>query len=119
MTVKKSLLILIAVITWCTASLSAQAEPYKFLTMNFDMWCQETQHLPPDRCDKRLQSDEATFEAYRARVEKYELPHAKRREDSHRLNRSILHNDPIDNPITQNLAAASQSATSPTTRRGP
>ena len=38
-------------------------------TLNFDMWCQETQHLAPDRCYKRLAEDEAVFEAYRAQVE--------------------------------------------------
>lgn len=38
---------------------------YNIEGMNFDMWCQEQAHLPPDRCDKRTPEDEKTFEAYR------------------------------------------------------
>ena len=40
---------------------------YAVQTMNFDMWCQEQQHLDPDRCDKRTPGDEKDFEAYRLR----------------------------------------------------
>jgi len=92
---------------------AASAAPYNLQTMNFDLWCQETQHLPPDRCDKRLPNDEADFEAYRTKVEKYEIPYMQGRENGQQLDRAILHNDPVDNPVTQNPAAASQSPTTP------
>src|SRR5579862_10039918 len=88
---------------------------YDLSTMNFDLWCQETQHLPPDRCDKRTAHDEADFEAYRAKVEKYEIPYQKGRQNGQQLDRTILHNDPVDNPVTQDPSAASQSPSSPTT----
>jgi len=92
---------------------AVSAAPYNLPTMNFDLWCQETQHLPPDRCDKRLPNDEADFEAYRTKVEKYEIPYMQGRETGQQLDRAILHNDPVDNPVTQNPAAASQSPTTP------
>ena len=88
---------------------------YDLPTMNFDLWCQETQHLPPDRCDKRTAHDEADFEAYRAKVEKYEIPYQKGRQNGQQLDRAILHNDPVDNPVTQDPSAASQSPSSPST----
>jgi hypothetical protein len=97
---------------------SAQG-PYNLETMNFDLWCQETRHLPPERCDKRLASDEADFEAYRAKVEKYEIPYYRGREKSQQLNRVILHNDPVDNPVSQDPAAAQQLPTSPKTHPEP
>jgi hypothetical protein len=98
---------------------NGQGGPYDLKTMNFDLWCQETQHLAPDRCDQRLPDDEATFEAYRAKVEKYEVPYLKSRENGQQLDRAILHNDPVDNPITQDPAAASQAPTSPGTKPHP
>lgn len=101
------------------APAAAQSGPYDVKTMNFDLWCQETQHLAPDRCDKRLPNDEADFEAYRAKVEKYEVPYLKSRENGQQLDRTILHNDPVDNPVTQNPAAASQSPTTPGTTPHP
>ena len=66
--------------------------------MNFDMWCQEEQHLPPDRCDKRLPQDDAAFDAYRAKIENYEVPYLQDREQKDNMNRIILHNDPVDHP---------------------
>jgi hypothetical protein len=36
------------------------------------------------------------FEAYRAVVEKYEVPYLQEREQKLRLDRDILHDDPID-----------------------
>jgi len=95
------------------AAQSGGGGSYDLPTMNFDLWCQETQHLPPDRCDKRTAHDEADFEAYRAKVEKYEIPYQKGRQNGQQLDRTILHNDPVDNPVTKDPSAASQSPTSP------
>jgi hypothetical protein len=66
--------------------------------MNFDLWCQEEQHLPPDRCDKRLPADDEAFEAYRSKIEKYEVPYLERKQQDRNFNRVILHADPIDHP---------------------
>lgn len=66
--------------------------------MNYDMWCQEEQHLPPERCDKRLPQDDAAFNAYRAKIENYEVPYLQERKEKDTMNRVILHNDPVDHP---------------------
>jgi hypothetical protein len=56
------------------AALQASAQPTQLdlHEMNFDMWCQEHEHLPPARCDKRLPKDDAAFQAYVNLIENYE-----------------------------------------------
>jgi hypothetical protein len=71
---------------------------YGVYNMNFDMWCQEQQRLPPARCDKRLPEDDAAFDAYRAKIERYEVPYLRDRQRQQELNVGILHNDPVDRP---------------------
>ncbi len=71
---------------------------YKLHEMNFDMWCQETMHYPPDRCDKRLPEDNKAFEAYVGTVEKYEVPYLQQRRQEEERNKDILHYDPVDSP---------------------
>ena len=83
------------------ASAWAQGANYPVKSMNFDMWCQEEQHLDPDRCDKRLPEDEKTFEDYRAKIERYEIPYLQEKQNAIALDRGILNKDPVDNPITQ------------------
>jgi hypothetical protein len=68
-------------------------------TINFDLWCQETQRLPPDRCDKRLPQDEKDFESYRSKVEKYEVPYLEEKQSEGTLNRVIIHSNPQENPV--------------------
>lgn len=78
---------------------AAQVPPtnYDLANMNFDMWCQEQKHYPPERCDQRLPEDDKEFQAYRQTVEKYELPYLKDR-DRQEYNRKVLGRDPVDNP---------------------
>jgi hypothetical protein len=76
----------------------AQSGGYNLQEMNFDLWCQEEQHLPPERCDKRLPADDAAFEAYRDKIEQYEIPYLQKKQDEQQFDRVILHNDPVDNP---------------------
>lgn len=80
------------------AGVRAQEGPYKLEEINFDMWCQEEQHLPPERCDKRLPQDNAEYEAYVAKIERYEIPYLQRKRDDAEFDRVIIHNDPIDHP---------------------
>jgi hypothetical protein len=75
-------------------------QAYPVQNMNFDMWCQEEKHLPPERCDQRLPDDDAEFQAYRAAVEKYEIPYLRNKEREENLNRLIIHGDPLDRPAT-------------------
>ncbi|MGC9952922.1 MAG: hypothetical protein ABSD21_01395 [Rhizomicrobium sp.] len=79
-----------------TLPAGAQTTSYNVKTMDFDLWCTEQAHLPYERCDKRLPDDLQKFEAYRAIVEKYEIPYLQEKEQKLRLDRDILHNDPID-----------------------
>jgi len=76
----------------------AFAQPVHLTEMNFDMWCQEEQHLPPDRCDKRLPEDDKAFQAYQGLIQDYEVPYRQQREQENHFNKVILHNDPVDNP---------------------
>ena len=81
------------------ARVSAQgARPYPLHEMNFDMWCQEEQHLPPERCDKRLPQDDAAFQAYSNKIENYEIPYLQHQGNEQTINRDIVHNDPVDHP---------------------
>src|ERR1700749_1969488 len=109
----KTIVVASAAFAVIATAAGAQSQRYDVKTINFDLWCQETQHLAPDRCDKRLPEDEAAFEDYRAKVEKYEIPYLKGQETGAQLNRTILHDDPVDHPVTQDPSAASQQAVSP------
>lgn len=111
--VMKRILLAAAALAAFTLPAGAQGTRYDVQTINFDMWCQETQHLPPDRCDKRLPDDEAAYEDYRAKVEKYEIPYLKGQETGAQLNRTILRGDPVDQPVTQDPSAAQQQPVSP------
>jgi hypothetical protein len=94
----RSLLLAAAGLAAFMARADAQSTRYDIQNMNFDLWCQEEQHLPPDRCDKRLPEDDAAFSAYRAKIERYEIPYLQDKENEQQFNRVILHNDPIDHP---------------------
>lgn len=94
------LLGLAALCAW-NGNASAQAptatQPYyEVQEMNFDMWCQEQQHLPPARCDKRLPQDDAAFQAYVNTVERYETQQLNQAAQERRLER-LLKRSPVDN----------------------
>jgi hypothetical protein len=78
----------------------AQSTRYDVKTINFDLWCQEQAKLPPDRCDKRLPADDAAFESYRAKIEKYEIPYLERKDHEEQLDRTVMHADPTRDPVT-------------------
>jgi len=91
------------------ARAEAQGEQsYALTEMNFDMWCQEEQHLPASRCDKRLPEDDAAFQAYRNKIETYEIPYLQRKRHEQTLNSVILHNDPVDHPTRPSQPQAEQ-----------
>ena len=88
------------------AAIPAQAQTlrggnYPVQEWNFDLWCQEEVGYPVERCDKRTDADEAAFEAYRAKVEAYEIPYLQRKSNAARLDSDILRNDPVDRPAYQ------------------
>ena len=54
---------------------------YDVKPMNFDLWCQQTAHIAPDRCDKRLPEDDDA---------------------------DIMHNDPTDRSSTRAVQTQGQ-----------
>ena len=98
---------------------SAQRTLYDVKEMNFDLWCQEQAGLPPERCDKRTDQDEAAFEAYRSKVEAYEIPYLQQKNKAVILDRDIIRGDPVDNPIDKDPGQQSQNAGSISTTTPP
>src|SRR3954471_20991855 len=98
-----------------TPAMAQRNSNYQVQEMNFDLWCQEQARLPPDRCDKRTKQDEDTFEAYRAKVEAYEIPYLQKKNEAARLDRDILRNDPVDRPISKDTTPNRPDLNSPST----
>ncbi len=90
-------LAIVGAVLLAAGAAQAQTMHYNVKTMDFDLWCTEQQHLPYERCDKRLPGDVQKFEAYRAVVERYEIPYLQGKEQRLRFDRDIMHDDPIDN----------------------
>ncbi len=77
-------------------------------TMNFDLWCQGEASLPAERCDRHTPEDEGRFEAYRAKIERYEIPRSSAQYNQGRVNRDIMNTDPVDNRQKDNLGTQQQ-----------
>ncbi len=92
-----SLTAVVSVIGSSPASAQGQTT-YDVKTINFDLWCQEQAKLPPERCDKRTPEDESQYEAFRDKVEKYEIPYLQDKQRTAEFNDNILNHDPVDNP---------------------
>jgi hypothetical protein len=104
----------------CAVGASAQgSRNYNVQTMNFDLWCQEQARLPPERCDKRLPDDDKAFNEYRIKIERYEIPYLQQKNNEASFDRNILHNDPVDRPLSQNPAAQQQDPNQPPLRAPP
>src|SRR6185437_15640230 len=93
----KSSLLVSTIVLLAKGAVAQTGKNYDVKTMNFDMWCQEQAHLPADRCDKRTAEDEKTFEDYRAKIERYEVPYLQQKQYDLAIHRDIMHNDPVDN----------------------
>jgi hypothetical protein len=90
--------VLAAALLLCAVGAAYAQRNYDVKTMNFDLWCQETQHWPTDRCDKRLPEDVKVFEDFRTKIESYEIPYLQKQNRDARLETDIIHNDPVDRP---------------------
>lgn len=101
-TMTRTILLTVALCAFATAAGAHQDGALPLTNMNFDLWCQEEQNLPPERCDKRTPQDEEAFEAYRSKIESYEIPYLERKEQEQNFNRVILHDDPVDHPTQPN-----------------
>ncbi len=80
---------------------------YAVQSMNFDLWCQETQRYAVDRCDERRAEDVREFESYRNIIERYELQYlqqqrrnaeAEQRADRYYGPPRDRYNDPLGRP---------------------
>ena len=103
---------LLAAVAAVTLAAQAKAQDgggrYALHEINFDMWCQEERHLPPDRCDKRLPQDDADYQAYVSKIESYEVQYLQEQRRDVNLDRTIVHNDPIDHPIQPSAPQVNQ-----------
>jgi hypothetical protein len=57
--------------------LSNGTSTFNVRTMDFDLWCQQTQRYAADRCAARRAEDVKAFEDYRGSIERYELDYLK------------------------------------------
>jgi hypothetical protein len=95
--------VILAVVNVCAAQPAREGA-----TLNFDLWCQEEARLPITRCDSRTPEDQQAFEAHRAALEHYDIPHRSARYNQGRVNRDIMNADPIDNPRKDDLGGQRQ-----------
>ena len=82
----------------CGVQAHAQTPYLNVRGSNFDIWCQEHMKFPAERCDKRTPEDEKAYEAYRDKIGDYEETLRLKRQQKEEVDKTILHNDPIDNP---------------------
>ena len=57
--------------------LSIGTSTFNVRTMDFDLWCQQTQRYAAERCAARRAEDVKAFEDYRGSIERYELDYLK------------------------------------------
>jgi hypothetical protein len=88
----------------------ASARDYGLVAMNFDLWCQEEEHMPVHRCDQRTAVDEKAFEGFQHEISPYETQNLHEAEQELRLRRDFMENDPIDNPEMKGPLAPIQSS---------
>ncbi len=99
---------MVAALALLPAAAVAQGANYAVKTVNFDLWCQEQQRLPVERCDKRLPEDEKDFVAWRATIERYEIPYLQNKQNDITLDRNILNKDPVDNTVSRDVPGQPQ-----------
>ena len=69
---------------------------YNVKGMDFDLWCQQTERYPIERCEARQSEDVQAFEDYRGAVERYELGFLKQQQRADQFQRQIGR-DPLQN----------------------
>lgn len=82
---------------------------YDVKTMTFELWCQETQRYPAERCEARRPADVAAFESYRAAIERYELQYLKQ-VDRERQIRDAVNRDPMQSSTSRQDSGPGASA---------
>jgi len=62
-------------------------------TLDFDLWCQQTQRYAADRCSARRPEDVKAFEDYRATIERYEFDYLRQKDREEQV-RTRINRDP-------------------------
>ena len=65
--------------------------------------------------EQDLQLKDGKVEAYRAKVEAYEIPYLQQKNNAARLDADIMRNDPVDRPISKNPTPDRPDLNSPST----
>src|SRR5882762_1917138 len=73
--------------------LSIGTSTFGVRTVDFDLWCQQTQRYDAARCAARRPEDVKAFEDYRASIERYELDYLKQVQKDQEL-RARTNRDP-------------------------
>jgi hypothetical protein len=73
--------------------LSIGTSTFNVRTMDFDLWCQQTQRYSQERCAARRAEDVKAFEDYRSSIERYELDYLKQEQRDQQL-RTRTNRDP-------------------------
>ena len=73
--------------------LSIGSSTYNVRSMDFDLWCQQTQRYTAERCAARRAEDVKAFEDYRSSIERYELDYLKQVQKDQEL-RARTNRDP-------------------------
>ena len=71
----------------------APGTTFNVRTLDFDLWCQQTQRYAADRCAARRPEDVKAFEDYRATIERYELDYLKQQDREQQV-RTRINRDP-------------------------
>ncbi|HEX4270866.1 MAG TPA: hypothetical protein VHZ32_05745 [Rhizomicrobium sp.] len=98
MSVPKQFTLSLAALIIVSVQAHAQTPYLNVRGSSFDIWCQEHMKFPAARCDKRTPEDEKAYEAYRDKIGDYEEALRLKRQQKDQVDKTILHNDPIDNP---------------------
>lgn len=73
--------------------LSNGTTTFNVRTLDFDLWCQQTQRYTAERCTARRAEDVKAFEDYRYSIERYELDYLRQAQKDQEL-RSRTNRDP-------------------------
>jgi hypothetical protein len=95
------------IVVGLVASAPPAAAQYQVRGLDFDLWCTEEEHIPYERCAKRLPDDMQKFEAYRAIIERYEIEYLQEKDRKLHFDRYIMRNDPVERtkePVPQTPA---------------
>ena len=104
----------------CSAAPAQTGKNYDVKTMNFDLWCQEPAIcLPRALRQAHAGRRKGPLRPIAPRSSVYEVPYLQQQQHDLTINRDIMHNDPVDNPVHQNRRPRPRIPTGSPNRRRP